>query len=183
MAYNTIILSGLPGSGKSTLLKNLAEIYNWEKYSIGDMWRARWKEEYPRGEVLFEEFWRTTTIEDNRRINEEALEIMRRGKTIWDSRFSVYYTRNLPILQVFLHTDLRVRAQRAIETSKYGKDKTEEEIAEILTAREQDEVRMGRTLYGADFDYRFQNLYHLRLDSSRLSIDKELQMIGSRMNF
>lgn len=163
MKYNGIILSGLPKAGKSTLVEGLTKKYNWIAVSIGGMWRAKHKELYPHNEKIFEDWWRTTTKEENLEINRQARKIAEQGHVILDSRYSAFYCQDLPLLRVFLSAPLRVRAGRIAAENGLSV----EQMEGILEQRDKDELSMGMQLYGKDFDYRSPLYYHLFLDTSK----------------
>ena len=104
MKYQSIVFSGLPGAGKSTLVAKLKEIYKWPVLSVGDLWRARWANLYPDKKISFEEYWRTTSSEDNRQVNVDFREQATKNHLIGDSRYTVYL-KDLPVFLVFLTAD------------------------------------------------------------------------------
>lgn len=173
MKYQSIVFSGLPGSGKSTLVKKLNEIYGWPVCSIGEIWRQRWAVKYPNKEVTFEEYWSKSSHEDQVQINTEARQIFSKSKVIGDSRYTIYL-RDLPIFLVFMSADLEARATRGFGLEKY-RGKSIEEIKQILTRREADEMRVGKELFG--YDYRDSYYYDLVINSGRLSLEEEIAVI------
>jgi cytidylate kinase len=173
MKYKSIVFSGLPGAGKTTLVKKLSEIYGWPVYSVGDLWRAQWAQKFPNKEVAFEEFWRTTATKDLEQVNIDFAKVAIKGGVVGDSRYAIYL-RNLPILLVFLSADLETRATRAYGLEKY-KDKSMEEIKQILQQREVDEIAAGRRLY--NFDYRDSSYYHVSINTGMLSQEEEIAII------
>ncbi len=173
MKYQSIVFSGLPGAGKSTLVKKLNDIYGWPVYSIGEIWRQRWVKLYPGREVAFEDYWRNTLPEDLVQINVDAREMFAKDKIIGDSRYTVYL-RDLPIFLVFMSADLDARATRAFGLDKYD-GKSLEEIKKILAQREADEAKIGRELFG--YDYRDSYYYDLVINSGRLSLEEEINVI------
>ncbi|MEK6855092.1 MAG: cytidylate kinase family protein [Nanoarchaeota archaeon] len=179
MKYNSIILSGLPCSGKSTLASLLSQHYCWPIYSIGGIWRERWRIDYPRAEIPFEEYWRSTTPEENRKINVEARKIFEKGKIIGDSRYSSYYCSDLPALMIFVQADIEIRAKRMLNSKKCN-GQTLEEIKMILHEREKDEVDIGKKLFNG-FDYRNFQYYHLTLDAGKMSPQEEFSHVLSFM--
>ncbi len=177
MIYTNIILSGLPFSGKSSLAKKLAEVFKWPIYSIGQLWREEWKKKYPNADVGFEEYWRNTTIEENREMDQKAKEVFKNGMVIGDVRYLTNYM-DLPSLLVFVTADLNKRALRAFDNGVYqGKL---DDIKEIMLRREMDELRVGKELYGEEYDYRDPKHCHLTINSGLLDIYKESCII-SRM--
>ncbi len=175
MNYASIILSGQPVSGKSALAKRLSEIYKWPVHSPGQLWRDEWRRLYPSGEISFEDFWRNTTTEDNLRMDQRAREIFEKGGVIGDTRYSIYCT-DLPALLVLITADLDVRVQRALGIDRY-RNKSLEEVRQTLIEREKDEVRVGQSLYGIDYDYRDPKYYHLTLNSGLLTLDEEISTL------
>lgn len=175
MKFNSIIISGLPGSGKTTLAEKLSEHYNWQIYSIGQLWRDKWTKLYPNKEVSFSDFWRSTTLEENREINIKARDIFKNGNIIADIRYAIY-ARDLPALFLFVTSPLEVRAKRALNSGKY-EEYSLEKIKDILIKREKDELITGRQLIDGDYDYRDPSSYHLIINSGMLSIEEEFYLI------
>ncbi len=175
MKYQSIVFSGLPGAGKSTLVAKLKEIYKWPVLSVGDLWRARWAKLYPEKEVLFEEYWRTTSSEDNKQVNVDFREAVIKNHLLGDSRYTIYL-RDLPVFLVFLTADLETRAKRGVGLAKYN-GSGQEEIKDILYRREADEVAASKRLF--EYDYRDASNYHLVLNTVMLSQDEEIAIIKS----
>lgn len=176
MSFTSILVSGLPGSGKSTLIKRLSGIYGWPVYGIGKIWRDEWARKYPNAEKSFEEFWRSTSLEDNTRVNQIAKEIFAKGEVIGDTRYTAFCA-DLPALLVFVTCPLDIRAARAPK-ERYP-DKNPEEIKAILQQRDLDELKMGKDIFGQDYDYRDPNNHHLVLNSGKLKIEEEVASILS----
>jgi cytidylate kinase len=175
MKYQSIVFSGLPGAGKSTLVEKLKKIYGWPVLAVGDLWRAKWAKLYPDKSVSFEEYWRTTSSEDNKQVNVDFRETVLKNNLIGDSRYTIYL-RDLPMLLVFLSADLDIRARRGVGLAKYNSH-SEEEIKKILYQREADEVAASKRLF--NYDYRDSRSYHLTLNTGMLSQDEEIAIIQS----
>ena len=173
--YTSIILSGLPLSGKTTLAQRLSDIYKWEIYSIGQIWRERWKQKYPDEAISFEAYWRNVSVDDNRKVNEEARVTFQQGNVIGDTRYT-NSCEGLPVLLVFVTADLETRARRGMQTDKYV-GKSLAEIRQILLRRERDEFSMGQQLYGTRYDYRNPHHYHLMLNSRVLTVEQEVAIV------
>ena len=174
MEYESVIISGTPGSGKSTLVREIASDIGWDVLSLGDFWKERWRKDFPDGEMPFHEYWSNSDRKVNIEINERARERIRIGGVICDSRFSPVYSENLPSLNVFVEAPLNVRAARNVGRGIYAKNNYEE-TEEIIKRRFEDERRMCKELFGADFaDEKF---YHLFLDTSKLTIKEEIRIL------
>ena len=176
MKYHSIAISGLPGAGKSGLAKKLSIDLKWKTSSIGEIWRERHKEQ--NISVPFEDYWKNTGISDNKKINDEFLKLVNRGKIIADTRYAHIYSAET--LKVFVTAPVVIRALRAFKSSKYiGKDC--ESIEQILETREKDEVMMGRKLYGDTYDYRSPEHYDLIIDSGLMNVEEEYKAILNKM--
>ena len=178
MGYNCIILSGLPGSGKTTLAHKVSDYYKWPVYSLGGLWREAWKQKYPKGDVNFEDFWRATSLEENRAMNLKAVEIFKEGNIIADTRYAIY-ANHLPAFFVFITAPLDIRSKRAIVSGKYKG--TSKEIEDLLIKREDDELKMGKNLIDESYDYGNPSFYHIVINSGLLSIEKEFSLVRSLM--
>lgn len=180
--YNSIVFSGLPGSGKSTLVNALTGLLFVDERNIFSMrskWNEKWKTLYPNEEKSFEEFWRNTTLQENREMDSEVREFLKQGHVIGDMRYTLA-CEGLPALCVFVTADLDIRAERNLSSPKY-KDKTIIEIKNILYGRERDELKMGKELYGSDYDFRNPEYYHLVLNSGKLSVNEEVGQINQAL--
>ncbi len=173
MKYQSIVFSGLPGAGKSTLARRVGQLYGWPVYSAGGLWRAKWARIYPNQEVSFEDYWRTTSVQENLKIDRDLRNIAIRGRVVGDVRYAVNLL-NLPVLLVFLSADIDIRTQRALETEKY-KDMALADIRKLLMRREADEVSTGQRLYS--YDYRNSLYYHLSINTAMLSREEEIALI------
>ena len=177
MTYTSLILSGLPGSGKSVLSSRLEKILNWKIHSIGDLWRKEHKEAQSNGETKsFEDWWEIQPMEKQLDVNVKLKELLKKGEIIGDSRYSSVYCQDIPSLTIFITASLDIRSDRAYQMGKYD-GKSVNEIKTILEKREQDELKMGKELFGDTFDYRHSNNYHLVLNSGNLTIGKEVNSI------
>lgn len=172
--YGSIILSGLPKVGKSTLTKKLSSDLSMPIYSIGDTWRAKWKGLYPNGEVRFEDFWRSTTNEENKEMDRMAKAVFEKGGVIGDMRYPIYDKDKC--LRVFLTAGLEFRTSRAISSGEYS-NMPRAEVLEVIRRREADEVTVGMKLYG--IDYRDPSLYHIVFNLELLSTEKCAECIKS----
>jgi len=175
MKYQSIVFSGLPGAGKSTLVKKLSDIYGWPVLAVGDLWRAKWQKLYPEREVSFEEYWRTTSTQENLQVNVDFRGAILKKNIIGDSRY-VVYLRESPVLLVFLCADLDARASRGRGLEKYN-GKSTEEIKQILHRREIDETAASKRLF--NYDYRDSCYYHLAINTTMLSQEEEIAIIKS----
>ena len=175
--FRSIVISGNPKSGKSSLSSMLSGAYGWRKISIGDMWRERWRKAYPNGDVSFESYWGSTSMEDNQNINAIAKEEFEKGEVVADSRFCQYLDSGIWLL-VFLTADVSIRAQRASVDGEY-KGRDVKDIERILNGREEDEVRIGKELFGTD--YRDPKFFHLVLNTGLMSKEDEFRAVDCIM--
>lgn len=173
--YKRIILSGFVGAGKSTLAYRLRDVYQWPLYSIGDTWRAMWKEKYPDANPSFEKFIEGLTRKDDSEMNERMRASFEKEYMIGDARYSLCY-KDIPALFVFITAPLVIRAQRALQTEKY-KGKSVEEIKRILIEREEHEVEVCKDICGAD--YRDTSQYHLVLNSGLITLEEEVNIVAT----
>ncbi len=172
--YKSIILSGLPASGKSTLAAMTQEgMPGWERHSVGGLWRARWKEEHPNGEVKFKDYWASQTPEANLEVDKQAWALARAGGVIIDCRYPARYDRE-SVLLVFVGASLEVRAGRAKQRPEYSQMPLDE-ILHLLARREDDEVKAGRELF--KIDYRDASHYHLVLDTDKMTVHEEFAAV------
>ena len=175
MNYQGVVISGLPGAGKGELARKLSENLGWPVLSIGDLWRQKYKEKYPNSEIGFEEFWKNVPVDEQVKMDGAAKELMSKGNKIGEFRYAIS-CKELSVLLVFITANLDVRVNRAKKINKYeGKEK--EKIKKILTNREEDEVKVGKQIYGEDYDYRELDQYDVILDSSDLNIEEEIRII------
>ncbi|MEI6731905.1 MAG: nucleoside monophosphate kinase [archaeon] len=172
MKFSTVVISGVPGSGKGALAKKLSEKLGWKIFSKGELFREMHKKKHPAGEVPFEEFWKSLSKEEQEEMDRKALEVLKSGNAIGDFRYAKS-CEGIDALFIYVTAELEVRANRAMNTGKYA-GKSVEEIKRILQAREEDEVKIGKELFGQDYDYRNLGDYNLILDSGDLKIEEEL---------
>ncbi len=175
--YKSIVLSGYPASGKSALAEQLSKRYGWPVYSMGGLWRKKYAELHPDGDITFEEFWGRTTPEDSRKMNEEAKKIFENGGVIGDSRYVSYLDGSLCLL-VFVTAELGIRAQRVCDRDGY-KGMSVDEIKRLLEKRENDEFNIGKGLFG--MDYRDMRQYHIVINSGKLTVAQEVDIIDRLM--
>ncbi len=171
MKYKSIFLSGLPGSGKSTLAQRLSSKYKWPVHSIGQLFRNEWGRKYPDGSIGFEEYMRSTSDEENIRVNREMSDIVRKGNVICDARYP-WNLDDSGTLLVFVQASLDTRAAR---TSGRNKELPHDVIKKLLSDRETDDVERCKRLFG--FDYRNPNMYHFVLNSGLLTVGQELSIV------
>jgi len=180
MKYEAIVIVGPPMSGKSRLARELSDKYGWSYYSVGKIWRERWVQLYPNKQISFEEYWRNTSVEDNLKEDKKAKEIIKKRNVVVDVRYPIY-CENLPVLLVLVLPTLQTRIEMALKFRDEYKNKLPEEVRKIIVDREMDEVRMSKKMYGDDYDYRDPKRYHITLNTGKLRVFQEINLINSLM--
>ncbi len=185
MKYNGIVISGLPCSGKSTVGKRLAEKYNWQFYSVGNVWDEKfkeWMEKYSEGrissEILFGQYWKERSEEENKEVDRKTRSLLEQGQIVVDSRYACMYCPDLPLLRVYIDADPWIRAQRCIDDGRYP-GMSAREIKEEILKREAKEIEVGIHLFG--YDYTDESLYHISLDSGKRTIEEQIASIDFHM--
>jgi cytidylate kinase len=179
MSYKSIVLSGNPGAGKSALAEALSKEYHLSIFSIGRIWREKYEETHPLKDSTFIDYWKATSMADNRNVNEMAKLVFEHGSVIGELRYTYNLDKSVCLL-VFVTADLEIRAARSTGRAEH-KGMSIPEIAKALKAREDEEVIRAHELYGKDYDYRDPKNYHLVLDSGKLSIAQEVDKINALM--
>lgn len=191
MKYNSLAISGLPRAGKTTLIKRLAEELGWKVLHIGGILRKKyvsWKLRNPDKNVSFEEFYANRnliTYKEIAKLNETAKKRISQEKVILDSRFPSINCEGVnSVLKVFITAPIKVRAERSKIDKTYSG--TTEEISSLIKRREYEEAKLGNELYGSlfpeGFDYRDRKHYDLILDTSKLTLDEEVDLILKKLN-
>ncbi len=182
--FESILISGSPKSGKSALTDKLLPIlnaqfpeYQWKKSSVGNIWREIYEKLHPQHEITFEEYWRNTTLQENRQMNIKSKALFEKGGIVADLRFTAHFDPK-KCLRIFLTADLMTRATRA-QSSYSGK--SIEEIINILALREGDELRMSREMFGKDYDFRDKKYHHALIDTTSVSVDREAEIVMALM--
>jgi cytidylate kinase len=177
MKYRGVVLSGLPRSGKSTISKMTQsaltqEGYGWPLLYLGQKVRDQHKLEVPDGSISFEDWYKTSSVEFNRRINEEAKERMRKENLTVDSRLTALYAQDIEdYCRIFVYADLNARIFRSGLVDPGDRDT----LTATLLRREEEEKDKGVLLF--DGDYRNRDLYHHTLDTTNLTVEQMLDRV------
>ncbi len=178
MKFTSLLLSGVPGSGKSTLADELKKHITWPYVGIGDLFRARHSEKYQRNEVSFQDYLKTLTSEDHKKVNEEIRELLKKEGVFVGVRHDCIADGIDGVLKIFLTADIETRIKRAIDTKKYTQ-KTPDEIRRDLEWREEYECSFAKRLYGDSYDYRNPQNYHLVINSTKLELPEKVKVVLS----
>lgn len=174
--FKGILLSGLPGSGKSTASRELSKLLGWPLFSIGDLFREKWKKDHPNGEVSFESYMLKASLKDHKAMDAAARKRFEKGNLVGDMHHGAAIAEGLPILRVFISAPLEVRAQRAVHTGRF-KGKSLAHIKELLNGREQEILRVAKKIYGKDYDHRDTSRYHIAINSGLLTIKEKIAIV------
>lgn len=176
MQYSALGIAGDPGAGKTELIKNLLKhhaLAHWKSCSTGDLLRQRHAKLLAEGTFKdsFADYLSHGLTDDEILIlNDQAHTLVKNGNCLLDSRYAVENCKGTDALKVFLTAPLEVRARRR---AKDADDMNE--ISSELKRRATWEYETGKRLY--KYDYRDLSNYHLVLDSSKLTIEQEVEAI------
>lgn len=172
-----IVVSGDPGSGKTTFVELLSAEYGKKVYTVEMYWREKYEEEHPNGGTAFEDYLRSRSERDQFKANVSLRHYAEDLGYIVDTKYTSIFDKDR-CLVIYLHAPLEMRAMRLASIPEYS-GKTIEDIKAILMRRQEDEVAMGKRLFGVD--YRDRNLYNLILDSGLLTPEEELVAAKAKM--
>ena len=165
-----LTVSGPPGSGKSTTAQLLAEAFDLEHVSGGDIFRQLAEE---RGYTPLE-FNKLAEENDeidrdlDRRLQEIARE---QDDLVLESRLSGWLAGDHADFRFWLDAPVAVRGERIAERE----DKDPERAAEETRAREASEAKRYEEYYGIDI--RDLTIYDLSVNTARWEPDAVLDML------
>lgn len=179
---SVIAIAGLPGSGKSVLCRALCalpQFQRWEFKSTGGLLRERHGYLQSTGyEGDFIQYLNNLSDKEIILLNNNVRNLAIKGEMILDSRFAVENTRGIDnTLTIFLKASLDVRVHRQIKSNP---SRSLEEAKQDLEKRELWELNTGEKLYG--YDYRDEHSYDLVLDTSKMTLEEEVQKILAAIN-
>jgi cytidylate kinase len=152
-----ITVSGPPGSGKSTLSKMIAEHFDLELVSSGDVFRAMAKEK----EVDLEKFGRMAEADPaiDKEIDRRQVELSNaKGDFLFEGRLSGWLID--ADLKIMLKTDVGVRARRIAGRENISLQQAKHETM----IRQESEAKRYREYY--DINISDLTLYDLVIESS-----------------
>jgi cytidylate kinase len=159
-----ITISGPPGGGKTTVATAIADAFDLEHVSGGDIFRSLADE---RGYSLVE--FNALAEEDDsidrdldRRLRETARD---RDDLVLESRLSGWMAGDYADLRVWLDAPLDVRAARIADREDTNREAARRETK----AREDSEKRRYQEYYGIEFEDR--SIYDLAVNTARWSED------------
>jgi cytidylate kinase len=148
-----ICVSGDYKAGKTKFSSRLASALNLEHFSMRTLKKVH--ENYVDWDKILKE-------EDNRKIDEEIINIAQKKSCILDFRFSALLCslHSTPYVGIWVTAPLSVRTERI--SRFWGKSKSETRT--LMQEREKRELYICEKLYGRTF--RDQSLYHIFVDTS-----------------
>ncbi len=166
-----LTVSGPPGSGKSTTAAAIADRFDLEHVSGGDIFRSLADE---RGLTLAE---LNRQAEEDPTIDRDLDERLRmtaveREDIVLESRLSGWLAGRHATLRIWLHAPLAVRAQRIADRENKSVGQAREETR----VREQSERERYREYYGIDIDD--LSIYDLSVNTARWSASAVPGLIG-----
>lgn len=165
-----ITISGPPGSGKSTVAVAVAEAFDLDHVSGGDVFRGLAAE---RGLSLaeFNELAESDDAIDrdlDRRLRETARD---RDDVVIESRLSGWMAGEHADIKVWLDAPLSVRAARIAEREGTTVDRAREETR----IREESERKRYAEYYGIDFEDR--SIYDLAVNTARWDAEAVTEVV------
>jgi len=179
--FKSVVFSGSICSGKSTIARQVSRELGWELESIGDIWKEKYAKtcpETPYSHTEFYNFMRTRTDEENLEVNERMTDLVRKGNIVLESRYVTYLMDDPQIngscLTLFFTANIMVRSIWAKAQGGYiGMPLSE--IKRVLEKQEDEELRVGRQLWG--IDYRDPLQYHAVIRSDAYTIPQKLALV------
>jgi cytidylate kinase len=167
-----ITISGPPGGGKTTVATAIADAFDLDHVSGGDVFRSLAEE---RGYSLVE--FNALAEEDDsidrdldRRLRETARD---RDELVLESRLSGWMAGDYADLRIWLDAPLDVRSARIAE-----REGTDPETARRETkAREDSEKRRYREYYGIEFED--QSIYDLAVNTGRWGEEAVVDVVST----
>jgi len=165
-----ITISGPPGSGKSTVAAAVAEAFDLEHVSGGDIFRGL-AEERGLSLAAFNELAEDDDAIDrdlDRRLRETAAE---RDDVVIESRLSGWMAGDYAALKVWLDAPLSVRAARIADREGTSAERAEEETR----VREESERKRYAEYYDIDFEDR--SIYDLCVNTARWDAEAVIEIV------
>jgi cytidylate kinase len=170
-----ITISGPPGGGKTTVATAIAEAFDLDHVSGGDIFRSLAEE---RGYSLVE--FNALAEEDDsidRDLDHRLRETARDSEElVLESRLSGWMAGDYADLRVWLDAPLDVRAARIAR--REGND--QETARRETKAREDSEKRRYREYYGIEFED--QSIYDLAVNTGRWGEDAVVDVVSTAIN-
>jgi predicted cytidylate kinase len=171
----TITISGAPGSGKTTVTGLLEKKLGIRSVYSGEIFRNLAK----KYKMSLEEFGKycEENSEVDKELDENQLDILRKGNVILEGRLSGWlaHKNNILAFKVAINTDLEIRASRIVKREKGSIEKRKEEILK----REKSESLRYKKYY--EIDLNDMSIYDLVIDSGNKSPEEIVEIIIEKL--
>ncbi|MEM7826926.1 MAG: cytidylate kinase family protein [Candidatus Aenigmatarchaeota archaeon] len=164
----TITVSGLSGSGKTYVAKYISNKLGLKYYSSGKIFREFARKD---GNTL-EEFCKIRKPSIDKKVDREALKVIRKGNAVIDGRLSGWIAGN-SAFKIYVSCPLRIRAERVAKRDNISK----EEAMKRLRIRDESDRKKYLETYGIDM--LDKSIYDKVIDNSVSESDlkRELNML------
>lgn len=158
-----VSLSGLHGTGKSSYARELANSFELEVVSSGELFRQIAEERDDTLLELSETAQKSAEIDE--RIDETVRERAKKGGVVAEGLLTGWFLRDVADVRIALKAPLEVRVKRIANRES----KAEERIRQETLEREESEKSRFKEYYGLNIDD--YSIYHVVIDTAIAEFD------------